>query len=145
MRVDRPLSETCGAGPQEQVTTLNIGTLRGTTSHHPRNRPASDLGTRVQRPKNICAVKLRLRLETVGHLAAAFSKLRHDLLVQPDIHVRRAIESAGVAEFLGQLFAGGKTAVQFQQLHQIDDRFPPIEVFALFVVKFLEDCFDVSS
>src|SRR3954453_17473992 len=105
MRVDRPLSETCGAGPQEH---LNIGTLRGTTSHHPRNRPASDLGTRVQRPKSICAVKLRLRLETVRHLAAAFSKLRHDLLVQPDIHVRRAIESAGVAEFLGQLFAGGK-------------------------------------
>src|SRR3954471_8020864 len=83
---------------------------------------------RDQRPKNICAVKLRLRLETVRHLAAAFSKLRHDLLVQPDIHVRRAIESAGITEFLGQLFAGGKTAVQFQQLHQIDDRFPPIEV-----------------
>src|SRR5262249_18197764 len=44
----------------------------------------------------------------------ALGKLCHDLLVQPDVHFRRAIESAGVAEFLRQLLAGAKAAVQFQ-------------------------------
>jgi hypothetical protein len=43
------------------------------------------------------------------------------------------------------LLAGGKTAIPLQELHQIDDRFPPIEIFALFVVKFLEDRFNVCS
>ena len=85
------------------------------------------------------------RFQAIWHLSSTLSKLGHDLFVQPDIHLGRAIESASVTQFLGQLFAGGKTAVQFQQLHQINDRFPPIEVFALFVVEFLEDCFDVSS
>src|SRR5262245_33730494 len=55
-----------------------------------------------------------LCLETVRDLAAALGKLCHDLLVQPDVHFRRAIESAGVAEFLRQLLAGAKAAVQFQ-------------------------------
>src|SRR5262245_2937092 len=53
-------------------------------------------------------------LETVGHLAAALGKLCHDLLVQPDVHFRRAIERACVAEFLRQLLPGTKSAVQFQ-------------------------------
>src|SRR5215467_14347610 len=55
------------------------------------------------------------RLETVRHLAAALGKLCHDLLVQPYVHFRRAIDRARVAEFLGQLFASPEAAVQFQQ------------------------------
>jgi hypothetical protein len=54
---------------------------------------------------------LHLGLETVRHLAAALGKLDHDLLVQPDVHFCRAIESAGIAEFLRQLFSGAKAAV----------------------------------
>ena len=54
---------------------------------------------------------LHLGLETVRHLAAALGKLDHDLLVQPDVHFCRAIESAGIAEFLRQLFSGAKAAI----------------------------------
>jgi hypothetical protein len=54
---------------------------------------------------------LHLGLETVRHLAAALGKLCHDLLVQPDVHFCRAIESACIAEFLRQLFSGAKAAV----------------------------------
>ena len=64
------------------------------------------------------------RFQVIRHLSSTLSKLGHDLFVQPNIHFGRAIESACVAKFLGKLLAGGKAAVQFQQLHQIDDRFP---------------------
>ena len=84
-------------------------------------------------------------LKAFGHRAATLGKLRHDLLVQPQVHFGRAIEGAGVAEFLGQLFAGAKAAVELQQLHQIDDRLLPVEIFALLVVDFLEDRFEVGS
>jgi hypothetical protein len=43
------------------------------------------------------------------------------------------------------LLAGAKATVQFEQLHQIDDRVFPIEIFALVGSKFREDCFDVNS
>ncbi len=36
--------------------------------------------------------------------------------------LRRHVERASVAEFLGQLFAGPTAAVQLQQLHQVNDR-----------------------
>ena len=62
-------------------------------------------------------------LETDRHHAAALGKLRHDLLVQPDVHFRRAIESSSVAELLRQLLAGAKAAVELEQLHEIDDRY----------------------
>jgi len=42
-------------------------------------------------------------------------------LCSQTVHFRRAIESAGIAEFLRQLLAGAKAAVQFQQLHQVND------------------------
>jgi hypothetical protein len=73
-----------------------------------------------------------LVLETVRHHAAALSKFDHDLLVEPDVHFRRAIEFALVSEFLRQLLAGAKAAVQLEQLHQIDDRlFPVSEALSL--------------
>src|SRR5262249_38538664 len=87
---------------------------------------------------------LPARLETVRHLAAALGELRHDLLLQPDVHRRRAIEGAGVAELLRQLLTGAEAAVQFQQLHQIDDRAFPIEIFILLVGEFRKDGFDIS-
>src|SRR5262249_18531090 len=66
-------------------------------SDQPKYNPADN--GHVLPPFELC-------LETVRHLAAALGKLCHDLLVQPDVHFRRAIESAGVAEFLRQLLAG---------------------------------------
>src|SRR5262249_8557000 len=83
-------------------------------------------------------------LETVRHFAAALGKLCHDLLLQPDVHRRRAIKGPGVAEFLRQLLASAEAAVQFQQLHQIDDRGFPIKIFILLVGEFRKDRFDIS-
>jgi len=40
--------------------------------------------------------------------ATALGKLDHDLFVQPDIHLRRAVEVAFVAELLRELLASGK-------------------------------------
>src|SRR5262249_50151887 len=86
----------------------------------------------------------KLCLETVRHLAAALGKLCHDLLVQPDVHFCRAIESACIAEFLRQLFAGAKAAVQFQQFHQVNDRPFPIIIFVLLIGEFRKACFHFS-
>jgi hypothetical protein len=55
----------------------------------------------------------RLGLETVRYLAAALGKLRHDLLLQPDVHFRRTIESARIAKFLRQLLAGPRPLSSF--------------------------------
>ena len=84
-----------------------------------------------------------LCLETIRHLAAALGELDHDLPVQPEIHLGGAIEGAGIAEFLCQLLARAEAAVQFQQLHQIDDRLSPVEIFFLIVVQPLENGLDV--
>src|SRR3954471_1013742 len=84
-----------------------------------------------------------LCLETIRHLAAALGELGHDLPVQPEVHLGGAIEGAGVAELLRQLLARTEAAVQFQQLHQIDDRLSPVEVFSLIVVQPLENGLDV--
>jgi hypothetical protein len=58
-------------------------------------------------------------LETVRHNTAALGKLRHDLLVQPDVHFRRTIELTFVAELLCELLAGGQAAVELEQLYSI--------------------------
>src|SRR5262249_9647112 len=72
-------------------------------------------------------------LETVRNLAAAFGELGHDLLVQPDVHFRRAVERALVAKLLRQLLARAETAVEVEQLHQVDDRLFPVQFFTLAV------------
>ena len=56
---------------------------------------------------------ISLRLEAIRYLAAALGELGHNLFVQPGVHLRRTIESAGVTEFLRQLFASTETTVQF--------------------------------
>ena len=40
-----------------------------------------------------------------------------------------SFDVAGVAELLGQLLARAEAAVELEQLHQIDDRFAPVELF----------------
>src|SRR5262245_34795417 len=57
-----------------------------------------------------------LCLQTIRHLAAALGKLCHDLLVQPEVHFRRAVEGASITELLRQLLSSAKAAVQFHQL-----------------------------
>ena len=55
----------------------------------------------------------KLRLEAIRYLAAALGELGHNLFVQPGVHFRRAVESAGISELLRQLFASTETTVQF--------------------------------
>ena len=54
-------------------------------------------------------------------LAAIGRELRHHLLVQPDIHARGIIGVAGIAELLGKLLPRGKTGIDVERLHQVDD------------------------
>src|SRR5262245_40306887 len=72
-------------------------------------------------------------LEAFRHVAATFGELEHNLPMQPDVHRPRAVERAGIAELLGQLLAGSEAAVELEQLHQVDNRFIPVEVFVLLV------------
>ena len=55
-----------------------------------------------------------LRLEMLGHLAAGLGELDHHLPVQPDIHLRRAVERAGITKLLGQFLAGAEAAVELE-------------------------------
>jgi hypothetical protein len=48
-------------------------------------------------------------LEALRDDAAALGKLGHDLFVEPDIHLSRAVEAAFVGELLRKLLAGGET------------------------------------
>src|ERR1700738_1532668 len=48
-------------------------------------------------------------LEALRDDTAALGKLGHDLFVQPDIHLGRAVEAAFVPELLRKLLAGGET------------------------------------
>lgn len=54
-----------------------------------------------------------LHLEAFRHVSAALGQLRHNLFVQPNIPVRRTIESAGVTKLARQFFAFTETAIQF--------------------------------
>lgn len=51
-------------------------------------------------------------LEAIRDFPAAFGKLCHDLFMRPDIHVRRAVERARVAELLSEFLAGFQAAVE---------------------------------
>ena len=48
-------------------------------------------------------------LEALRDDAAALGKLGHDLFVEPDIHLSRAVEAAFVGELLRKLLAGRET------------------------------------
>src|SRR6266436_5864654 len=84
-------------------------------------------------------------LETVRHDAAAFSELCHHLLVEPDVHFRRAIELTLVTELLSKLLASAEATVELEQLHQIDNRFSPIQFLFLRVGELLDDVLDLLA
>src|SRR3954453_4735962 len=118
--------------------TICAGMRRWAHSSHCRRAPSRTSSERPVAAALLC-------LETIRHLAAGLGELGYDLPVQPEVHLGGAIERAGVAELLCQLLARAETAFQFQQLHQIDDRLSPVEVFSLIVVQPLENGFDVFA
>jgi len=63
---------------------------------------------------DMCCLPSNYALRLSGTLPPALGELRHHLFVQPHVHFRRAVERASIAEFLRQLLAGAKSAVQFQ-------------------------------
>ena len=92
----------------------------------------------------ICKVAMLCRSlveQFLGDIAAILSDLLQHSLVKPDVHfgIIAAHQVRWAAELRRQFLACGQARVDVQGFHQIDDRFPPIEVFALFVVEFLED------
>src|ERR1700761_7491175 len=63
-------------------------------------------------------------------LAAVGGELGHHLLVQPDVHAGGIVGVAGVAEFFRQFLACGKTGIDIERFHQINDRGAPLQLFA---------------
>src|SRR5262245_48592254 len=84
------------------------------------DRPVGREPTWLSSPSEACRRSGRLVLQAVRHLAAALGELGHHLLVQPDVHFRRAVERALVAQLLRQLLAGAQAGVELEQLHEID-------------------------
>src|ERR1700722_1688736 len=78
-------------------------------------------------------------------LATIGSELGHHLLVQPDVHAGGVAGVAGVAKFLRQLLARGKTGMDIARLHQIDDRGPPLQLFALGLDRLVQDGRDIDG
>ena len=65
------------------------------------------------------------------------------MLVQPDVHCRRPSKLAPIAEFLRELLSRAQAAIKLEHLHEIDDRYLPIEVFILRVCDLLDYLFDL--
>ncbi len=78
------------------------------------------------------------------HFTTVLRKLRHHLLVQPDVHFGGTVERAAVMQLFCELLARGKAAVEIKQLHEIDDRLAPVELFSLLGRNIPQDCFNVD-
>src|SRR4249920_3162170 len=61
---------------------------------------------RSQNSPSVCSSGVH---EALRDHAAALGKLGHDLFMEPDIHLSRAVEAAFVGELLRKLLAGGET------------------------------------
>ena len=82
---------------------------------------------------------MQLFAQFVGHFAAVLRKLHHDLLVEPNIHGRRIVLVAGKMKLPGKLFARRKAGIEIEQLHQVDDRMPPVELLLVARGKLVEN------
>jgi hypothetical protein len=80
-----------------------------------------------------------LALQRLRDLSAVLGQLNHDLPMQPDIHLCGIVHIAGVVQFFRQFLACRKAAVEIKQLHQIDNRLPPIKFFLFLASQFDED------
>jgi hypothetical protein len=84
-------------------------------------------------------------LEVVGHLTAILAGLLDDLLVQPDVHGGRVLLVARVVQLVGKLLADLQTAVEIEQLQQVDDGALVGEGLALVGGKVGEDLANVDE
>jgi hypothetical protein len=64
--------------------------------------------------------------------------------VKPDVHARGIVGIAGVTKLLCKFFAGRKTGVDIERLHQIDDRGAPFQLFLLGGNRLVQDWRDID-
>ena len=82
--------------------------------------------------------------QTVGDLPAAGRKLLHYLLVQPDVHARRVLSIARVAELAGQGFSIFEAGVEVYELHEIHNGGLPVQRLMLRRCQLNEDSLDID-
>src|SRR5262245_43652299 len=97
-------------------------------------------------PTKMCGLSQveSLNLERVGNFATVFGELDHYLLVQPDIHLGGVVRIASVIQLLCQLFACRNAAVEIEQLHQVDNGMPPIELLLILAGKVRKNGRDID-
>ena len=71
---------------------------------------------------------MKLSHSLFRHLAAICSELGHHLFVQPNIHLRRVFRVARVAKLPSEFLASVGTAVEIEQLQQINNRLTVVEL-----------------
>src|SRR3954471_7015058 len=103
-----------------------------------RKRPAPGAGL-IAWSIVVSVLDLRRQLAAVG------GELGHHLLVQPDVHARRVVGVAGVAELLGEVLARRKAGVDVERLHQVDDGVLPVQLLPLGRDRLVEDGSDVDG
>src|SRR5688572_23075139 len=63
------------------------------------------------------------------HVTAVIGDLPQDGAVQPHVHLCRAVlKSRRRAQLLGEFSSSTSTAIDVEQLEQVDDRGPPVEL-----------------
>src|SRR5581483_10479714 len=77
--------------------------------------------------------------------SAVGGKLRHHLLVQPDVHGGGIIGVAGISQLLRQILARGEAGIDVERFHQVDDRGAPRQFLVLGSDRLVEDRCDIDG
>ena len=79
------------------------------------------------------------------HLTAVFGDLPQDGAVQPRVHLCRAVlKSRRRAQLIGEFSSSSSTAIDVEQLEQVDDRGPPVELLRVLGRQLLEVSCDID-
>jgi hypothetical protein len=102
-----------------QVRSTTPQTLVGGFVKSVANTTKCSLLRLMHQPRAV-ALAAASRLSAIDG-TAKLERAEMHLLVQPNVHFRRASELAPITELLRELLARAQTAVEFKQLHEIDD------------------------
>ena len=86
-----------------------------------------------------------LRHPCLRNFSTIGGELAHDLLVEPNVHFRRAFRVPRIAKFFGEFLSSGKTAVEVKQLQQINNRLIVVELLLFAFSKPEEYGFDIDG
>src|ERR1700730_10033942 len=82
--------------------------------------------------------------QTVGNLSATGRELLHYLLVQPNVHARRVLGIAGVAELASQGFSILEAGIEVYELHEIHNGGLPVQFLMLARRHLNEDSLNID-